>query len=135
MGSARSIEEINDLANKHFRLYMLMNRWTRLLQDKKTVVDFFVANNYRRIAIYGFNYVGETLERELRDSDICVEYIVDRNAEYMYAQERIITPDEILEEVDALVVTVLDNTYKLTDELKKKYGFKIITIEEVICGV
>lgn len=130
-----STEELSELADKHFRLYMLMNKWTRLLQDNKSIKDFFVKNNYYHIAIYGFNYVGETLERELKYSDIEIAYIIDRNAEYMYAQERLITPNDNYDTVDVLVVTVLDNTCKLVDELRKKCKFNVVTIEEVIGGV
>lgn len=124
--------EIQSLADKHFKLYMLMNQWTRLLQDKKSIKDFFEKRNYKNIAIYGFNYVGETLERELRNTNIKIQYIVDRNAEYMYAPSRIIMPTEKFEDVDIMVVTVIDNSEELINNLQQRCDFEVISIEKVI---
>jgi len=120
------------LSDKHFKLYMLMNEWTHMLQDGRSVVDYLKKKGYKKIAVYGFNYVGETLVRELRNSDIEVAYIVDQNAEYMYAPSRIIKPTEISEVVDVMVVTVLDNTGLFCKELKNKLSFDVMYIGDII---
>ncbi len=120
------------LSDKHFRLFMLMNKWTRLLQDKKSVTEFFVKANYRRIAIYGFGTVGETLERELRDTDIKISYIVDKNADYLYAPVKIVHPSDKLDDVDIMVVTVFDNLEKIIYDLQLRCNFKIVSVEDVI---
>lgn len=127
-----SLEDIKEMSDKHFELYMIMNRWTRLLQDKKSVVDYFKRNNYRKIAIYGFNFVGETLERELRDSGIKIDYIIDRNAEYMYAPVKLISPKEKYNHVDIMVVTVYDKSNKLINDLRSMCDFKVVFIGDVL---
>lgn len=125
-------EFLQELADKHFELFMIMNRWTRLLQDKKSIVDYFERNNYKEIAIYGFNYIGETLERELRESAIKIKYIIDRNAEYMYAPERIISPNEVFNNVDVLVVTVVDKKGVLINKLQDTCNFKVVYIGDIL---
>lgn len=125
-------DELHIFADKHLKLFLLMNQWTRLLQDKKYIKSFFENRNYKKIAIYGFSIVGETLERELRDTDIKIAYIVDKNAEYMYAPTKIIQPAEEFEDVDIMVVTAIDNSAKLINDLQNKCDFKVISIEDII---
>ena len=125
-------KELSDLADKNIKLFLLMNNWTRLLQDKRTVADYFKKNNYYSISIYGYGYVGETLERELKNTGIKIEYIIDKNAEYMYAATKLITPEEEFENVDVVVVTAIDNNNTLINELQSKCSFNIVSIGDVL---
>lgn len=127
-----NVDELLALADKHFKMFMIMNRWTRLLQDKKSVVDYFDRKKYKEIAIYGFNYIGETLVRELNHSDISIRYIVDRNADYMYAPTKIVLPTDEFESVDVMIVTVLDDGEHLIKDLECKCDFDVISIENVL---
>ncbi len=128
-------DELRSLANKNIKLFTLMNQWTRLLQDKKTVAEYFDNRNYKRIAVYGFGIVGETLERELRNTDIRIIYFVDRNADYLYAPAKVISPDDEFDEVDVLVVTAIDNPEELVGKLRQRCPFDVVSIDELIKGV
>ena len=127
-----SDEELLKLYEKHLRLFILMNKWTRLLQDGKSIINYFMSHDYKRIAIYGFGIVGETLEREIRKTDIEVSYIIDREAEYMYAPAKLIKPEEEFETVDVIVVTAIDKNGSLIESIRQRSGMNVVGIEEII---
>lgn len=128
----KEIIELQNFADKNSRLFVFMNQWTRLLQDGKAVADYFRRNNYKKIAIYGFGLVGETLERELRETEIEVAYIIDQNAEYMYAPTNIILPQDIYDDVEILVVTSFEKANELVEYLQARSKGKVIFIGDIL---
>ena len=52
------------LSDKHLTLFQMMNQWVRVKQEGKNLSQYFEANNYKNIAIYGMSYAGETLVEE-----------------------------------------------------------------------
>lgn len=121
-----------ELAEKNIFYFTLMNKWTRLLQDKKTLASYFEDRGLKKIAMYGFGIVGETFLRELKNSDIEIEYIVDQNAEYLYAPLRLLQPEDQLEDVDVLVITIFDKNGELLDSMRNKCGFRVVSIMDVV---
>lgn len=128
-GELNSLKKVSD---KHLALFMLMNEWVRIKQQGKSLRNYFENNKYKKIAIYGMSYVGETLLDELRDSDICVMYGIDKNADQIYADINLFTMDAELEEVDAIIVTAITYYDDIADELEKKVNCPIISLEDII---
>ena len=96
------IEEAKDMSDKHLSLFLMMNEWVKIKQNGKNLLDYFVRNNYNRIAIYGMSYVGETLLKELSGSEVEVVYGIDKNAEIIDQEFKVITMENPLEEVDEI---------------------------------
>ena len=86
---------------------MAFDQWLRIRQEGKTLVDFFEKNDYKTVAIYGMKELGERLYDELENSGITVKYIIDKNADTIYADVDVLTPDDELEPVDVVVVTAI----------------------------
>ena len=78
------IRRLREESAKHFDLYMLMNDWVHLHQYGKIIESYFQRNNYRKIAIYGMNYVGETLLRELQNTNIEVVVGIQKCNQYIF---------------------------------------------------
>lgn len=129
---SKKVKRQQELAEKHFTLYYLMTKWVWVKQEGKCLSEYFVQKGYKRIAIYGMNYVGETLLNELRNTDIQIIYGIDENAADMKLDICTITPDEKLKEVDVIVVTPVSFFDSIEEMLKKKVDCPIVSIEDVL---
>lgn len=122
-------------SNKHLDLFLMMNQWVRLKQEGKKLSEFFEQNNYKNIAIYGMSYAGETLVNELKDSEICIKYAIDKNADEIYSDMTVITMDNDLQYVDAIVVTAITFFDEIEAELRQKINCPILSLEEILSAI
>lgn len=119
-------------ANKNRGLFLLMDQWVCLKQDGRKIERYFIKNNLKRIAIYGMSYVGKRLSKELKCSEVEVIYGIDRNASIIYSEIELVTMDADLEDVDAIVVTSVDEYDSICSMLSQKISCPIIAIEDVV---
>lgn len=129
---ADSEHKMKEYSDKHLALYQLMNQWVRVKQEGKNLSEYFERNNYRTIAIYGMSYVGETLINELKGTVTQVAYGIDRNADMLCSDVEIVSIDDNLEKVDAIVVTAISFFDEIEDQLVKKVDCPVLSIEDVI---
>ena len=129
---AQTLEKKSEQADKYNELFQLMNQWVRLKQKGKTLIEYFEEKGYRQIAIYGMNFAGETLVNELEDSSVCVKYGIDKDAKHIMASCNMITPDEVFEEVDAIVVTPVYYYSQIADLIEKRVSCPVISLEDII---
>ena len=120
------------LADKHLALMQLFNQWMVTKQEGKSIVDYFHKESIKSIAIYGMSYVGERLYDELKDSDIEVKYAIDKNADGIYSDVEIVTPQEELKEVDAIVVTPVFYFDEIVEALEKKTESEVLSLEDIL---
>lgn len=111
-----------ETSNKYLELFLLMNQWVKVKQQNKNLCSYFERAGYKKIAIYGMSSVGITLLNELRETGIEVAYGIDKRADEIYAEVDIVTMEEDLNEVDAIVVTAIS----FFDEIKEKLGEKVV---------
>ncbi len=122
-----------ELNKKNDAILKLYNKWFGLRQDGKSIADYCKANGYHSIAVYGMHYLGESLCKELKDSDIKIEYAVDRNPNQgMDSEIKIYTPEEELKEVDAVIVTAFFFFDEIEADLCLKMDCPIISLEDII---
>ena len=81
------------------------------------------------------SYAGETLVEELKHSDIQVAYGIDKKADTMYADVEVVSMDDPLEEVDAIVVTAITFFDEIEDQLCQKADCPIISLEDILYEV
>ena len=125
----------SELAEKHLALYMLMNQWVQVKQEGKSLVSYFEANGYKNIAIYGMHFVGQTLCKELECSSICIKYAIDKNADNVFADFDVITMEDDLAEVDAVIVTPIYYFDEIEEQLEEKVDCPIISLEDILYEV
>lgn len=129
------IADQQKLADKHLALYLMMNQWVKVKQEGKNLSVYFEKNGYKRIAIYGMNYVGETLLGELKGSSTEVAYAIDRKANTIYADVDVYSPEDSLEQVDAVVVTAITFFDEIEEILSQKVDCPIISLEDILYEV
>lgn len=128
----KEIKKENDLSEKHLSLFLMMNQWVKVKQERKELADYFSKEGYEKIAIYGMSYAGETLLSELRDTEIKVAYAIDRNAGSIYGDLDIVPIEDIHDEVDAVIVTAITFFDEIKEKLMDKVSCPIISLEDVL---
>jgi len=126
------IQSNQKLSDKHLALFLMMNQWVKVKQEGKNLSTYFEKKGLKKIAVYGMSYAGETLVDELKGSCIEVAYGIDKKADTIYADVDIVSMEDDLAPVDAIVVTAIT----FFDEIERKLGEKvscvIISLEDVL---
>ena len=137
VGKAMSdkVTEWKNMSDKHLALFLLMNQWVKVKQEGKNLSEYFEREGYHEIAIYGMSYAGETLVEELQGSNIKIKYGIDKKANAIYADFDVVSPDEELEEVDAIVVTSITFFDEIEEMVSKKIACPIISLEDILYEV
>lgn len=115
----------------HF-LYEFINRWLMLKQRGIEISTFFLERGMRTVAIYGIRHMGERLYDELKESEVNVEYVIDRNPIELDGKVLVRHPDEELKPVDAVVITPIFDFLEIKDKLSDKLDCPMFFIEDVL---
>lgn len=131
----KEIAKVQAYSDKHLALFQMMNQWVHVKQEGKSLASYFEANGYKKIAVYGMSYAGETLLHELKDTKIQVLYGIDQNAKDVYVDIDILTMDDELPCVDAVVVTAITYFDEIEEKLLGKVECPVISLEDVLYEV
>lgn len=125
-------DESQQLANKHLAIMKLYDRWMQTKQEGKSIIDYFHEHDIKSIAIYGMSFVGQRLYEELKNSDISVRYCIDKNATGIYTDIDIVSPEDELEDVDAIIVTAIYFYNEIEEQLGAKTDIEIMSLEDIL---
>ncbi|MCI8295698.1 MAG: hypothetical protein HFG22_07415 [Lachnospiraceae bacterium] len=128
----RYVALTEDKEEKFFLLSRTLDRWFMSKQRGRLVYKTLSENGYHDIAIYGIGYLGERLLDELNGTDINVKYVIDRNANNIDRDIKIVRPEDGLEAVDAIIVTPVLYYHEIKKKLSEKIDLPIISIENII---
>lgn len=120
------------LADKHLALFRMMNQWVKVKQEGKNLASSLEQKGYHKIAIYGLSYAGETLIRELQGTNVQIAYGIDRNADSICVDIDVVTMEEKLSEVDAVVVTAISYFQEIKNKLIEKIKCPVISLEDIL---
>lgn len=129
--SGNKVGQIQKLSDKHLALFRMMNRWVNVKQEGKNLSSYFESHGYKRIAIYGMSYAGETLVNELSSSEIEVSYGIDRREE-VFSYIDVISMEDPLPDVDAIVVTAITFFDDIEEKLSEKVTCPIVSLEDIL---
>lgn len=132
--SGNKVDQIQKLSDKHLALFRMMNQWVYVKQEGKKLSSYFENHGYKKIAIYGMSYAGETLVNELNTSGVEVAYGIDRR-EGIYTYIDVITMYDPLPDVDAIVVTAITFFDEIKESLGEKVTCPIISLEDILYEV
>lgn len=131
----KTINEKGKKVDKFKTYYNMLNQWLILKQENKSLEKYFIDNGYHTIAIYGIGEVGNRLYDELKNTDIKVEYAIDKEAFSAYSGIEVFQIDDELPKVDAIVVTAVFAFEEIEENLKKNVDCPIISLEDAIYEV
>lgn len=121
-----------ELSKKHLALFLMMNQWVQVKQEGKKLADYLYEQGYRNIAIYGMSYAGETLVNELRGSNINILYGIDKKSDSLYSDIEIISLEDELKDVDAIIVTAITFFDEIEEKLSPKIHCPVISLEDIL---
>ena len=99
-----------DHTQKMTEFYRILIEWLRIRQEGKSLVSYFIQNGYKTVAIY----------------------VIDKNADAIYVDVDVVTPEDFLEEVDVIVVTAIHYFDEIESMLGEKVDYPIISLEDII---
>lgn len=126
------LKKAQKMSDKHLALFLMMNQWVRIKQEGKDLCSYFTKNGYKRIAVYGMSYAGETLVDELKKTEMEIAYGIDQKAGSIYADVEIVSVDSVLKPVDAVVVTAITFFDEIEETLREKIHCPIISLEDIL---
>lgn len=117
--------------------YYHAREWLLNKQHGRDISCFFTQNGIDSIAIYGMRGLGETLYNDLKDSNVRIKCFIDNNAPNLicpYADVEVYSPEETIEDVDAIVVTPIYEYNAIRDNLVSAGHTqpRIISLHDVI---
>ncbi|MEF9997862.1 MAG: hypothetical protein RR717_02185 [Lachnospiraceae bacterium] len=127
-----AVERASSELEKFKDYFLFMNQWLMLRNDGQSLKEYFEHHGYKKIAIYGFAEMGNRLYEELEDTDIEVLYAIDQNADTMYADIQVVTLEQELKKVDAVVITALRSFDAIADQIRPRLNCDLISLEEVV---
>lgn len=128
----KKVDEQWRISEKHLALFQMMDQWVAIKQQGKNLADYLEKKQYRTIAIYGMSFAGQRLIDELENSNIQIKYGIDKRADNIYTDIDIVTMEDELEEVDAVIVTAITFFDEIEEMLSGKMDCPIISLEDVL---
>lgn len=125
-------DKINTEKEKYYWMFRFMDDWMNKKIKGLNVADYLVKRNYNSIAIYGMSYIGQTLINELEDTKIFIKYGIDRDAEVYWDTFPIKKPDQITDDVDAIIVTTAMCFEEIRHTLRERVKCPVISLEEIV---
>ncbi len=109
--------------------------WVEVFLNKEILSEYFEKKRYYHIAIYGMGRIGRQLLKEFRNSNICVDYIIDQKLSEQAQYYETLPCLNIKVEfpyVNLIIVTVSSEADKIIDELRKKTDCLVKSIDDTI---
>lgn len=110
----------------------VLNSWLSLKEKGKKIADYLKAHGYLNIAVYGLGVLGKHLVRELSGTGVKILYGIDIEGQSKAMTFPVYTPQEHLETVDAVIVSIGYDYAKIRTVLKGKLDCVILSLEDVI---
>ena len=98
------------ILEKYRKLFFLYDRWMYLECSLGSISDYLYSQNIRKVVVYGLGYIGRQLVNRLKDTDVSLVGIIDRNAGFINSDIKVVRLEEFEQETDLVIITVLDNT-------------------------
>lgn len=127
-----SLNKANHYGTKHLEMFLMMNQWVRIKQKGGNLASYFEEIGCKKIAIYGMGYAGETLIEELKGTDIEIAYGIDQKADSIFSDIDIVSPDDLMDDVDAIVVTAITFFDEIEEKLSQKVNCPIWSLEDIL---
>lgn len=131
----KQILEADGKCRKFQKYYRCLNKWMENLEKGKHLYDYLIKKQMITVAIYGYGVLGKHVLTELTDSSVKVKYLIDQNCNIGRGSLKIVSPEDDLEEVDAIIVTPVIGYEDIESKLRNKTRARILSLEAVIYDI
>lgn len=120
------------LLEKYCRTSFVYDKWIDLKIKGIHISKFLFDMGCRTASIYGVTSLGRQLSEELVKDGIDVKYFVDINAEYLNEKLPVYSPEENLEQVDIIIISLVTNEESIKKSITKKHGMRAYAVSELL---
>lgn len=117
---------------KFQKMFFVYNTWMSLQERGIYIEDYLKRNNIYNVAIYGCSYIGKRLYYSLAKTDICVDYFIDMNADYLEWESKVYRPDMQLPPVDLIIICLVDGVTDIAGNLSHVSEARTCGITELL---
>lgn len=125
-------KKMMDNLDKFRKMFYVLDDWTASEEKGNMIEKYLADRKIRYLAVYGYGPLGKRLIRELRGSSIHVNYVIDQNAAFLETDCPAYTLEDDLEEVDAVVISLVQGELAIAEAIKRKMSTKIFTMGEIV---
>lgn len=122
----------NNAINSYFATAQCFDRWMELRERNIRVSDYLKRYDITQVAVYGYGMLGKHLIGELEEQNIKIAYIIDRDYRKQSLRYEIRNPQDNLPQVDAIIVTVVDEFDNIYQSLKSRVNSKFFSLFEIV---
>lgn len=119
--------------DKFFEYFHIMDKWLKAYEKEnfETIRKYFIENSIYTVAIYGYGVMGRHLHNILKQINIEVKYVIDKNLKKENSHLSVVRPEEELVYVDMIIVSLVSEFSDIKRVLQLKYKGKIISLSEL----
>ncbi len=117
---------------KFKQYYNLLNQWIWLEHNGKSISSLFEEKGIHSIAIYGMGEIGWRLKEVLNNTNISVLYGIDNSLGESESQFEIITLDDSLQKVDAVIVTPVFDFDEISRKINSITDIPVVSLEDIL---
>lgn len=128
----KQITYLEDQHEKILFYYRMLNMWLEMKQKGKSAVTFLQEKKIKRIAIYGMKELGERIYEEVKNTEIEVVCIIDKKPDSVLGNFKVISPDQEIPDVDAIIVTADYYYWDIRGQLEKKVRCPIYSLNGIL---
>lgn len=126
-------ERLKSHGDKYYEYFQLLNRWMAAGNEGKLASDFLQGEGITRIAVYGMGDLADRLMEDLGGGPVMVAYGIDRDASCTNARiADVRSPEDRLDEVDAIVVTPFLSMGEIGASLGPECPCRLIGLDEIV---
>jgi len=131
-GLEKEVEFWSSRSARYEGYWRILDTWLGLKEEQISLESYFIDRNIHSIAVYGMGMLGKHLGKELENSSVCIEYIIDRKADALWIGKKIYAPDDDFPETDMIVVTATYAYTEIKRQLEEKGCENIVSLNEII---
>lgn len=121
-----------DFLEKYRTMFFIYDKWMSLESRKKCLSAYLYKQKVRKVAVYGMGYIGKQLVDRLKGTEVLVCGSIDRNAAFIDAGIPIVRFEEFDEKPELIIVTVLENTKKIVQDIEERIKVSVVTIQQLL---
>lgn len=121
-----------ELNEKYKSYWQILNKWLTLKENDKCLSKSLLQRKIKKIAIYGIGMLGKHLIEELKNTEVEIVYGIDRRSDGINVDFPIVSPNDDLPQVDAIIVTATYDYENIKKKLKDKIECAIFSLTELI---
>lgn len=124
----KKIQALQKRSDK-FELYLNdLDLWMTLREQHYSLSKLLMEKNIHIVAVYGFGIMGRHFKKELENSGVDCQYVIDRQKEKIYADIPVYSPMEVLPCVDAVIIS----SYFFMSEVSLECKCPLISLGDLI---